>query len=772
MEVKNKRRNFRLLNLSATLAVSAMLGCTPVSAISGTLELSQFNLLALSSEPIFSTGGAFTLDSSGQNVTMPEKTETPAFTLSSKPDFSYINVTPNNQIKLINPLYLDTSKTTKPTIKTITPYTGEFNESDYFSSTIDDIPPETPTIVEDKPKQESDSPPTELPTISQDESVYSAGVNQNEQSNLEGKIVSKIEIKGLQLLTPDSIYSQMKTQTGSLFNEELIQQDLQRIYGIGFFTDQMSVDPELHPDGTVSLVFELQENIAVSDVSIVGNTVISTMELMPFVMPLKGLPQNISHINDAIDKMSGYYHNKGYILAGVSSVDDDPDGALTFTLTEGVIDKIIIEGNEKTKDYVIERNIMTQPGTVYNENYLKEDLGRIYSTKIFKEVDRKIYPSDTVDGEYNVKVVVKEDCSNNLAVGGGIDNGLGAFGSLSYTENNFLGRGQRVSLSGILGSGILLSDASIKNRMNYQLELSFFEPHFINADNSLMSKLYYRDLGSWQVPLAIERRFGINTGVEHKFKNYDNLAANFSIGIEHISLSEGDYNKISDMYALRHLDIRQRAKQLTGGTYFNLAPGVRYSTVDSQDNPRNGIVANAKFIEALGISSFKNTNGRLAGGITKYFPVLKKSSFSLTARGGVKVHGNDMPEVMAFRLGGPYSIRGFRMSGVGSGDGFVMGSAELATPLPFSDRVKWDFFQKIRLTFFVDAGKVFYPTISSVLYDRPMSAITAGLGLKVYVPGVGPISVDYGIPLTNPGQFGSKNGYFTFGTGGMDYYGY
>ena len=47
-----------------------------------------------------------------------------------------------------------------------------------------------------------------------------------------------------------------------------------------------------------------------------------------------------------------------------------------------MIDKIIIEGNEKTKDYVIERNIMTQPGTVYNENYLKEDLGRIYSTKI------------------------------------------------------------------------------------------------------------------------------------------------------------------------------------------------------------------------------------------------------------------------------------------------------------------------------------------------------------------------------------------------------
>ena len=527
----------------------------------------------------------------------------------------------------------------------------------------------------------------------------------------------------------------------------------------------MTIEPNENEDGTVELKFVLKENLLVTDVSIVGNTVISTMELMPFVMPLKGLPQNIYEINNSIEKLTDYYHSKGYILAGVSSVVDDPDGALTLSINEGIIDKIFIEGNEKTKDYVIERNIMTQPGTVYNENYLKEDLARVYSTKIFKEVNREIYPSDTVEGEYNVKVVVKEDSSNNLAIGGGIDNALGAFGSISYNENNFLGKGQRVTLSGILGSGILLSDASIKNRMNYQLELSFFEPHFLNADNSLMSKLYYRDLGSWQIPLAIERRFGISAGVEHKVRGYDNLTTNFTAGIEHISLSEGDFNKISALYAKNNLDIAQRAKQLTGGFFINLSPGIKYSTLDSEDDPRNGIIANAKFIEALSLTDFQNTNGRLAGGVTKYFPVRNKSSFSLTARGGVKVHGDDMPEVMAFRLGGPYTIRGFRMSGVGTGDAFLMGSAELATPLPFSDRVKWDFFKKIRLTFFVYARKVFDPTISSVLYDRPNSAITAGIGLKVYVPGVGPISVDYGIPITNPGEYGSRNGYFTFGTG-------
>ncbi len=721
-------------------------------------------------------------------------------TVYSATDFSYFSMNSSKPVKLVNPLYLDASKTTKPVIKIITPYNGELNESDYFSSTIDEN--ELPPIEEEVRKiEKSDlerknfeikeenetindffAPPDsvvekEIQSIEnyleedEDNDIYAAGVNSSSDVDLEGKIVNNIYFEGLKTINPESIRNQIRTQSGSVFNEDLLQQDLQRIYSIGFFTDKMAIEPEINFDGTVNLRFILEENVLVTDVSVVGNTVISSMELMPFITSLQDLPQNITHINEAIDKINNYYHTKGYVLAGVNSVDDNDDGNLIFSISEGIIDKILIEGNKKTKDYVIARNIMTQPGTVYNENYLKEDLSRVYSTKIFKEVNREIYPSET-EGEYNVKVVVEEDSPNSLALGGGIDNGLGAFGSLSYTENNFLGRGQKLSLSGILGSGILLSDASIKNRMNYQLELSFFEPYFLNADNSLLSKLYYRDFGSWQVPLAIERRFGLSTTVEHKVRGYNNLSTNFTAGFENISLSEGDFNKISQMYALRNLDIKNRAKELTGGFFINLAPGVKYSTLDSDENPREGIVASAKFMEALSLSDFKNTNGRLAGGVTKYFPVRKKSSFSLTARGGVKVHGDDMPEVMAFRLGGPYSIRGFRMSGVGTGDSFIMGSAELATPLPFVDRLKWEFLHKMRLTFFVDAGKVFDPTISSELYDRPLSAITAGIGLRVYVPGVGPISIDYGVPITNPGDYGSRGGYFTFGTGSMNTYGW
>ena len=604
--------------------------------------------------------------------------------------------------------------------------------------------------------------------------AYDITASKEETLDLTGYTIGNIEVIGLTSINPDLVYTNITTQCGSLYNEDILQKDLQQIYALGFFTDKIEIAPELRDDNTVNLRFILQENPCVTDVRVMGNSTISDEELTVFVKSLKGLPQNILKVNESIEKINNYYHSKGYILAEVDSVTDDEDGILTVGINEGVINRIYFEGNKKTKDFILERNILTVAGTVYNEEYLKQDITRLYSTNIFKDVDREIYPSTEVDGAYDVKIVVKEAPQNSLSIGGGIDNALGGFGSITYSENNFLGRGQRVSLSGILGSGVLLSDASIKNRMNYQLELNFFEPYFLNADNSLMGKLYFRELGSYQVPLAIERRIGLHAGVEHKVRGYDNLTTSLTAGIEHIHLKEGDFNKISSLYNLRGLNINERARELNGGMFINLAPGIKYSTLDTDINPRNGILASAKFMEALSVDDIKRTNGRLVGSVSKYFPVREKSSFSLTARGGIKVHGDDMPEVMAFRLGGPYTIRGFKMNGVGIGESFIMGSAELATPVPLVDKLKWDFIKTLRLTFFVDAGKVYDGTIASVLYDRPMSAISAGVGLRLYIPNVGPISVDYGIPLTNVGDYGSKHGYFTFGTGvnGVNGYGW
>ena len=136
MEVKNKRRKLNT-KLAAASLLAAYLSCTPIFAINTMMgaEPQISKLLALAEETI-----------------IPITKDYDTYLISSKPDFSLLELNPAKPIKLINPLYLDTSKTVKPVIKTFVPYNPntENTDSDYFSSEIDE---RTPTAT---PKTDTD----------------------------------------------------------------------------------------------------------------------------------------------------------------------------------------------------------------------------------------------------------------------------------------------------------------------------------------------------------------------------------------------------------------------------------------------------------------------------------------------------------------------------------------------------------------------------------------------------------------------------------------
>lgn len=595
--------------------------------------------------------------------------------------------------------------------------------------------------------------------------VTSASVSTTEVGSRK---IKNVEILGNNIIDTSVILERINIQEGDTYSRDVVQQALKSIYHLGYFTEKMKAVPVNNSDGTVTLKIVLEENAPITDFTIEGNTVVSTDEILNFLINMKGKPQNIAEINEAITKIQDCYSSKGYILARIESVSDDPDGTVNISIKEGTINRIMIAGNEKTKDYVIERNILTEPGTIYNENLIKEDIVRLYATQAFKDVTREIEPTEEPD-KYDVTIAIEEQRTATISVGGGIDSVTGVFGSVGIADNNFLGRGERISLNGIAGTGVILNDSSIKRRMNIQAELSYFKPYFYNADTSLMSKIFYRDFGSYQVPLAIERRIGVESTVAHRMKFNRHVTGTFSLGVENIDVSEGDGAKIASMYSRYHIPIAKRAEQLEGGLFLSLSPALLYDTRDNSTVTRKGTMASLRFDEEFGLDGFDKTHGKLTGMVKQYIPVGKKSSLSFTAKGGGKIHGDNMPEVMAYRLGGPYTVRGFKMSGVGTGDAFIMGSAEFATPIPFLDRTRINFLNNLRLTAWVDAGKVFGPTVTNQIYDRPLYAVSAGVGLKLYVPGMGPLSIDYGIPLTNPGDNGNKNGYFTFGVGDIMY---
>lgn len=585
------------------------------------------------------------------------------------------------------------------------------------------------------------------------------------ETKKEKPIISGIKIEGNQIIRNSEIMNAMKMQVGDVYSAEKIKEGLTEIYNMGWFTEKMRAIPVKDNNNNIVLKIYVEENSPITEFTITGNTVVSAGEISELLSPLENQPQNITTLNEAVEKVEELYASKGYILARVDSVLDDPDGCVNMNISEGIINTIKFEGNDKTKDFVINRNILSVPGTIYNENTIREDLIRLYGTQAFKDVNRTIEKCENPN-YYDITINLIEQRTATISLGGGLDTATGFFGQAGFVENNFLGKGQRISLNFLAGTGVLLSDKSTLNRANLQADISFFEPRFMGTDVSMLYKAYWQDFASYQIPLSMERRFGIEAIASKQFKKFKNLSGSFKLGIENVDLKEGDYFQIANLYAAHHIPITERANQLRGGTFLALSPSLVYDTRDRIINPRDGVVANIRFTENLGLNDLDSTHGIVTGGIRRYIPVMSKSALSITARAGGAIHG-DIPEVMAFRLGGPYSVRGYKMSSIGTGNSYVMGSVELTTPLFFLDRIKkLKFLDNVKFALFVDAGKLFNSTVTDEIYNRPGYGLAMGAGLKVFVPGVGPLSIDYGYPLTNVGK-GNSKGAFTFGIGDL-----
>ena len=579
--------------------------------------------------------------------------------------------------------------------------------------------------------------------------------------------IKDIEITGNKLIPTSMLLNEMLIHPGDLYTREAVQSNLKAIYDMGYFTEKIRAVPIIHDDKNVTIRISVEEHIPITGFTVTGNNSVATEEIMEILMELLYQPQNVVKMNKTIEKIQELYSSKGYILARVSSVQDDPDGVVNINIDEGIIKSLKVEGNKKTKDFVIQRNILLEEGSAYNETLLKQDLMRLYATQAFKDVTRTIEQDEEDPSKYNVTIELTEQRTGTISLGGGIDTATGLFGTAGFGDNNFRGRGQRVQANFLAGTGTIMSDNSMLDRANWQAEISFFEPKLFHTDNSFLSKVYYRDYASYQIPLAIERRYGFDATVSRQFRTYKNLTGSISLGVESLNLKEGDSNQIKRLYAAHNIPISKRAEQLKDGFFLNVSPALVYDTRDNFVAPRHGTIASLRFDQAFGLSHFGDTHGKLTGYVRQYIPVphTKRAAFALSAKAAGKLYG-DMPEALAYRLGGPYSVRGFKMSGIGTGEGLVMGSAELLLPLPFIDRSeKLKFLENVRITLFADAGKIFHSNVTDKIYDRPLEAITTGAGIKVYVPGVGPLSIDYGFPLTHTGRSASKSGTFTFSAG-------
>jgi outer membrane protein insertion porin family len=153
--------------------------------------------------------------------------------------------------------------------------------------------------------------------------------------------------------------------------------------------------------------------------------------------------------------------------------DRDQTLDIEFAVVKGeriFVERIDIEGNATTLDRVIRTQFRTSEGDAFNPREIKEAAERIRALGYFANADVQARPGSTPESVI-VDVNVEEQNTGSLSFGAtyGADSGVGL--TISYQENNFLGRGQQLRFD--LNTG--------KDSRNFFF--SFGEPNFLGRPN-------------------------------------------------------------------------------------------------------------------------------------------------------------------------------------------------------------------------------------------------------------------------------------------------
>ena len=526
----------------------------------------------------------------------------------------------------------------------------------------------------------------------------------------------------------------------------------------GFLDTKATYQIEPLYQGLVKVNVTIQEGkrYYVGDVSFSGNAILSDYDIKSHIKNLQ-MGNVFSHekMEEDISNIREAYFDHGYISALVEETPSFNTSSgkvdVKINIKEGklvYINKIKIQGNAHTRDIVIRRELRMYPGDQFDGQKLKVSKQRLKDLGYFEDVGYDI--EDTDQEEYKDLVVqVKEAKTGTFSFGGGYSTVDRLVGFVEVEQKNFdisnwssfTGGGQDLRLRAQIGS----------SQRNFLL--SFTEPwlfdHPVSAgfDAYLSENLKDNTTGySYdQKTIGGDLRLGKSLN--------DNLSVGAVYRLEHIDISNLD-SGVSEALA------EQAGNSLVSSLGFSVTNDYR----DSKLSPTKGwSVTNNADIAGGPLGGDKNFY-RLQTSGQYYYPLVINdvtTVLEISARTGIVQSYPDTPDVPIFEryfTGGQDSIRGYDERTVGpldpntndaiGGDALMVGSVEYTVPI----------IEIIKGAVFFDTGNV---------WDKVRNYGTGGLksgtgvGLRVKTP-IGPIKLDYGIPLdTEPGKT-SKSGKFYF----------
>ncbi|HBY56769.1 MAG TPA: outer membrane protein assembly factor [Candidatus Atribacteria bacterium] len=545
------------------------------------------------------------------------------------------------------------------------------------------------------------------------------------QANNQGKITA-IVVQGNENISKDLIISQIASNLGDIFSKENIEKDMRAIYDLGYFKD-VQIKLEAFRDG-YKVVFIVVENLPIKEINIEGNTVVSVEEMREVMILREGQVFCHKILKNDLDRISQLYKDRGYLLINIKEVNFDEEGKLWINISEGRLEKIVIEGNDKTKEKVIIREMSIEPGDLFNFEKAKKSSQKIYNLGYFEDVSMKLEPGTKED---SIVLVVKviEKSTGKFGIGAGYNTEEGLMGFASIEENNLFGGGQKVEAKLELGG-----------RTTYKV--SFLEPWLADTPTSFGFEAYDQ---------ITSKENKENTTVIGEY-DIERLGGRLIFG-----------RKIGDSFKLGlELKSEKVTYELTSGILpddtnegwtNSLIPNIYYDTRDNVFEPTSGWYHSFSLEKAGGFLGgdydFTKYNLTLRayistqfiedvvdiGSIKKITDNLSKGVLALRAIGGMA--DTNLPSFALYQVGGMNTLRGYDF-GEFSGDKSLVFNVEYRFPLA----------ENFQAVLFVDWGQAWDYEESIDFEDLKFGR---GIGVRFDTP-IGPIRLDYGISEEGEGQ--------------------
>lgn len=357
---------------------------------------------------------------------------------------------------------------------------------------------------------------------------------------------------------------------------------------------------------------------------------------------LIGRPFAERKVIEVVTDILRLYRSNGYSLADVENIYFDKlTGILRINFNEGIISKILVEGNERTNVTVITREIPLEPGEVFSYEKMEKGLTNIRSTNLFNYV----YFDVRREGAENVLVLkVSEKISGIARIGFRSDSENKTQLSLDVRDDNLFGSGTELGAliyGGSRNRGIILEhkanrvlDTYLTYKINayYQFDDAFFYGDDLPKSENRFSRVV---LGEYR-----QIYYGASVSVGTQVEKFGNLILKGKYQIDQLA---NKTNEIISPYKVKIVSLKIS------------------TTIDTQDKypyPEKGFLFVGSYETAQTILGGEIGFTNLFLDYKSYFAIGKEHTISPKFSFGFA--DKTLPLTQHYSLGGQYSFYGMR----------------------------------------------------------------------------------------------------------------